>query len=79
MIQFDKDKQLHFYVGLAIGAGAFIIAPQICFTLGCAIAIGKEVYDYFHPKNHTSDVTDALCTIAGVSIGIAATNIFQRF
>ena len=76
-IQFDKDKRLHFAVGLAIGVGVFILNPYLAFITGCIVAIGKEVYDYFHPDTHTADVTDALVTIAGVALGIFGTSWFQ--
>lgn len=58
------DKVRHAWMGMLwftvgsiwniwIGLGVLVVA-----------AVGKEIYDYYHP-NHTCDVWDAIATIVG--------------
>jgi hypothetical protein len=70
MIQFDKDKQLHALAGFVIGLSSFVFASLYVFTAGVLLAVGKEVYDYFHPAIHSCDVSDALVTIGALSLGL---------
>jgi hypothetical protein len=42
---------------------AWWISPIIVFIIG----LGKEVYDYFHPKTHTCDIKDLLADCVGIA------------
>lgn len=63
------DKQYH----LAAGFTAAIVfgIPYPWFGLLIAIIGGilKEVYDYFHPDNHTVDFYDFVATALGGFVG----------
>lgn len=60
------DKQAHFFSGAVI---TFSVAafgfPVIGLAIALIAAILKEVYDSFHPDNHTKDVWDAMATTVG--------------
>ena len=77
MIQFDLDKRLHFAVGVVVATLTSFFVPSLAFPVLLVVAVGKEVYDYFHPANHTSDVTDALATIAGGTMALYALSWFR--
>lgn len=78
-ILFEKDKQKHAYIGALIGLSSFWLPGAPVFIFGCIIAIGKEIYDYYHPLNHTPDVADALVTIGALSLTEAFVSIILRF
>ena len=60
-----QDKLFHFLVGAVIG---FAVTLLLGWVLACVVviiaAIGKEVYDKYHP-NHTVDIYDAVATLLG--------------
>lgn len=60
------DKAMHFAAGFLITSVLSFQIP-LEFALGAGIASGvmKEVYDYFHPENHTVDILDAVATWIG--------------
>ena len=59
------DKCLHFLAGqLAALLTLALGLPWSC-GLVLALAVGKEVYDFYHPAAHTCDVLDALATLCG--------------
>ena len=65
-----KDKKLHFAAGAILAfIGGFY---SIYFGIGLAVGygIGKEIYDYKHPKNHSVELMDALYTFAGAPLGL---------
>jgi len=76
MIQFDKDKMLHAVVGVAVGVLGMKFLGAMAFPVLLAVAVGKEVYDYFHPAKHTSDVADALVTIGAGATAMYVTRLF---
>jgi uncharacterized membrane protein YhiD involved in acid resistance len=76
MIQFDKDKQIHAAVGVAIGILTMKFAMPIAFASLVVIALGKEVYDHFYPDKHTADVTDFLTTVGAGAIAMYVTSMF---
>ena len=76
MIQFDKDKMLHAAVGVMVGVLGIKFLGALAFPVLLAVAVGKEVYDYFHPAKHTSDVADALVTIGAGTTAMYVTRLF---
>jgi hypothetical protein len=62
----QKDKLLHFIVGVAIAlSGLFIrLNPKMVLGLVAFAGLGKEIRDYFHPKG-CADFYDALATFLG--------------
>lgn len=67
-----KDKQLHLIVGFICGSLiTFFSNIHLAISIGVIVAIGKEVYDHYHPKNHTAEVLDVLTTIIGAIVGSA--------
>lgn len=61
------DKIKHFGVGLVIAIIGLLLGYSYItvLTLFTIPAIGKEVYDYFHPEKHTCEFLDALATFLG--------------
>jgi hypothetical protein len=65
----DKFLHIGFSAGITITLIGFFniihvywwLSPIIAFMIG----IGKEIYDYFHPKNHTCDIMDLLSDLIG--------------
>jgi hypothetical protein len=78
-ILFDRDKQKHAIIGALLGLTCIWFPNSYVYLIGCLIAIGKEVYDYYHPAKHTPDVSDALVTIGALSLSIVLINFFARF
>ena len=60
------DKALHMIGGVLILLAALLLG--LGSVVGMAIvliaAVGKELYDKLHPKNHTADVWDAVATVS---------------
>lgn len=64
------DKLLHFLAGAVIGFSATEMLNWIAGILSVILAaIGKEVYDKYHP-NHTVDIYDAIATVLGGILAI---------
>lgn len=65
------DKQGHFIVGGGIAAGSSALLAIAGISTWWALipvaiaAVGKEIYDYYHPTMHTADVFDAAATLSG--------------
>ncbi|MBM7556472.1 hypothetical protein [Halanaerobacter jeridensis] len=61
------DKVKHFLAGVLIFTFCFILGSNHWFSMVMVIiaGVGKEVYDYYHPQQHTVEVLDLLATIAG--------------
>jgi hypothetical protein len=62
----NSDKAWHFLFGL--------IAGVVSIYAVIAVAIGKEVYDHFHPDKHVCDAMDAVVTIIGGLTTLAILN-----
>ena len=62
-----SDKIYHCLGGVVL----FAIGQLFGYGLALAIigAVTKEIYDYFHPENHTADWKDALATTLGGLLG----------
>ena len=59
------DKVLHFLAGAVIGFSVTELLGWMVGILSVIVAaIGKEVYDKYHP-NHTVDIYDAVATLLG--------------
>ena len=56
----NYDKAWHFVFGAV--AALSPLYPLVAILL---VAIGKEVYDFFHKDKHTCDAMDAIATIVG--------------
>ena len=63
------DKILHIGAGALIAGLAYLVWHNllIAFGLGLLAGVAKEVYDYFKPETHTTDVYDVLATAAGAA------------
>lgn len=80
----SADKQQHMIAGMAIygtcilSGGAIeaigfknYFTPKTCVIPVILAGVGKEWYDYQHPKNHTAEFADTMYTILpalGVSV-----------
>lgn len=58
------DKRLHIAAGLLLALFGAFIAPWPAFALPVLGAVGKEVWDHYHPP-HTVEVLDIVATLAG--------------
>ena len=64
------DKWLHFiagysiYLTFSVGIGNYALIPVV------VAGVGKEIYDAWHPENHTAEVADAVATFAGGLTGM---------
>jgi len=66
-----QDKANHLVYGLIIfGLFKIIFTPLIGIIMCTIFGISKEIYDSFHKDKHTSDIYDAIATIAGGIIGL---------
>ena len=61
----QQDKQGHFIIGFALGLFAVILNPFLTLLIIIIGGVGKEVYDYYHPDNHSCELADCLATICG--------------
>lgn len=61
------DKIAHFIGGFVVSflCMALGLHPTDASNVATWVGIGKEVYDYFHPETHTSDIWDCVATGAG--------------
>jgi hypothetical protein len=61
------DKQQHIILGAAVygAARAFGVSPVKALAAAAFVGLGKEVYDHYHPANHTAEIWDAVATGAG--------------
>ena len=66
----EMDKLLHFIAGYSIyltfsfGIGNYALIPVV------VAGVGKEIYDAWHPESHTTEVADAVATVAGGLTGM---------
>lgn len=65
----NADKLIHFVAGLLVSISALYVQQLVALLLVCCVAVGKEIYDYFHP-NHTPCALDAIVTICGGIFGL---------
>lgn len=73
------DKQVHFLGGYAIGITFGLVVPVLGLMLAFAVGLGKEVYDKYHPDNHSADKYDFLATLLGGIFGSAITFLNLAF
>lgn len=61
------DKVKHFLAGVLIFTFCFILGSNHVFSMVMVIIVGagKEIYDYYHPQQHTVEAFDLLATILG--------------
>jgi hypothetical protein len=60
------DKLLHFMAGAAVFMLMLpFVGPLAAMAAVVFVGAGKEVYDYFNPEKHTSDLLDIVATVAG--------------
>ena len=62
-----NDKLKHFFVGFGISAIIVLVANSLVLA-GMAVlvvAVGKEVWDYYHPEKHQAEWLDIAATMAG--------------
>lgn len=59
------DKQGHFIAGVLAYAAMHFASTIIGIAVVIAMAIGKEIYDWYYRENHTPEVWDAVATILG--------------
>lgn len=64
------DKQAHLLAGAAIALAAGYFFPVwIALTFAVGVGALKEIYDSYHPKNHTVDIKDFWWTAFGGCLG----------
>ena len=63
------DKQGHFIAGVLAYSMMHFASPIIGLAVVIAMAIGKEIYDWYHRENHTPEAWDAVATILGGVVG----------
>ena len=82
----QTDKFAHAFVGLGIYTGCIMLKgigesmdfnmdylnEKTCLIPVVVAGVGKEIYDYQHPKHHTAEVMDTVATIA-IPLGLAFT------
>ena len=56
------DKQLHFAVGAILFGMLFRWLNYDALFAVAVVAIAKEAYDFYHPKQHTADIFDAMAS-----------------
>ena len=61
------DKCLHFLAGGFVAGIVYALTTSHWWAVGVTAVVGitKEIYDYFHPEDHTAEVLDAIATLAG--------------
>ena len=64
------DKQGHFIVGLLAYMVFHFISVGVALIVVAVMAVGKEIYDWFHRNRHTPDLWDAVATMAGGVAGL---------
>lgn len=74
---FSQDKQKHFAVSAALGAGASLAIdnPYKAFGVAMIPGVAKEVYDI---KYGCASFQDLLWDAIGAGIGVATTNVIIR-
>lgn len=75
------DKQAHILGGLYIATITFIATSNLLFAFlaAFAVAVLKEVYDYFHPKSHSCDIYDAIATAFGGAVGVLVIFLVKHY
>ena len=65
LMRIPHDKMGHMIAGVLVFLLALLLGVTIWIAMGVvlAVAVGKEIYDYFHPKIHTADPLDAIATV----------------
>ena len=80
---FGRDKVLHFVASAVIQGAAYsvfhrdaryTVAAQRASMVTVAVGVGKELYDWRHPKNHTASWRD----LAWDGMGGAAATVVAR-
>lgn len=51
----------------------------VAALIGLAAGLGKEVYDYFHPDKHSTDIHDVLCDLLGIVAALAGVGIWSLY
>ena len=61
------DKLLHFLVGGVIAGVIYALFLNHWLALLATVVAGlaKEIYDYFHPDQHTVELLDVVATVVG--------------
>ena len=66
----SNDKILHltigyfFYSSCIVSSFLFDFNKKYCLASTFILGIGKEVYDYYHPKTHSVEAADVLATVS---------------
>ena len=70
-----QDKLIHFLGGfLVAGVFALLGYPLHGLFVGAVVAVGKEIFDYYHPP-HQCELMDAVATFAGALLAFTLTLI----
>jgi len=65
LMQLPKDKLGHTLAGLVMFNFALLFLNVVTsLILVVIVAMGKEIYDYFHRDKHTPDFLDFIATIS---------------
>ncbi|WP_211452633.1 hypothetical protein [Collimonas antrihumi] len=71
------DKLLHFLVGGVIAGVVYALFLNQWLALIATVVAGvtKEIYDYFHPDQHTVEWLDVVATVVGAAPVLLAVGI----
>ena len=65
--QLAQDKRDHIVIGMAVYGTTRALGgtPAQALAAAAIVGVGKEVYDHYHPANHSAEIWDAVATIGG--------------
>ena len=77
-MRIPHDKMGHAILGVLVLLVALMAGATytVAMLIVAVVAVGKEVYDHFHPKTHTADVWDAVATVS--LAGLVVLTLYYR-
>ena len=65
--QLAQDKRDHIVLGMVVYGTTRALGgtPAQAMAAAAIVGVGKEVYDHYHPANHSAEIWDAVATIGG--------------
>jgi len=70
------DKQAHFLLGYSAFSTFLPTSPWLALSITTGLALGKEIYDFFHKDKHTPDIWDAFATLSGGGLSFFTMKVF---
>ena len=67
VVHTPKDKVGHLILGAVTYGGCRVVGykPETCLYAAMAVGVAKELYDYAHPKQHSTEFMDFAATSTG--------------